>query len=53
MLLQLRAKSAASTGSPTKLEEKIHLLTLLDVEEAKRTIVKKVQNQTFPEEFSD
>lgn len=51
-LLQFRSKSAASTGSPVKWEEKIPLLSLSDVEEAERRIVKNVQNQAVPEEFS-
>ena len=42
----------ALTGSPVKLEEKIPLLSLSDVEEAERRIVKNVQNKAFPEEFS-
>ena len=51
ILLQLRTKSAASTGSPEKLE-KIPLLSLADVEEAEIRIVKSVQDQAFPEELS-
>ena len=52
ILLQLQAKSEASTVSPAKLEEKILHLLLSHVEEAERRTVKNVQNQTFPEELS-
>lgn len=49
LLLQLQAKSEASTVSPAKLGEKILHLLLSHVEEAERRTVKNVQNQTFPE----
>ena len=52
MLLQLRTKSVASTVFPAKSEEGILNLLLSDVEEAETRIVKNVQNQTFPEEWS-
>lgn len=52
ILVQLRTAPAVSTVSSAKSERKMPHLSLSDLEEAERRIVKNVQSQAFPEEFS-
>lgn len=52
MLVRLLTRPPASPASLVKLEEKTSYLSLSELEEAERRIVKNVQNQAFPEELS-
>ncbi|XP_020610089.1 uncharacterized protein LOC110048657 [Orbicella faveolata] len=52
MLMRLLTRPPASPASLVKLEEKTSYLSLSELEEAERRIVKNVQNQAFPAELS-
>ena len=51
ILVQLQTRQRAQNNSSKKLEQKNVCLSLSDLDEAERRIVRSIQNQAFPEEF--